>query len=1774
MSSSSSRPFTIHDIADEPLLASFRSSHHREILHLLHALLQNPNDLIVDRTSLLAGLVDHRASSGRVPFAALFILLRRFPRQWPIFQLIEANATLWKRLPEAAKAGHDQELGPLIHQVTAQVNRTYASLLDLLPRTTRPAIRDAQGNQLTHRRLVQFLQSFRIPGLSTSSTRPPIVAIALPNGTTLALAVLAVASYVTATPVNRGSGVQQTKSDILQSKANAVMVLSGDVDRLGLSDPWVRQHGISIILVDPEPDLTFSMRVLGDDSSSSARNAFQEMEQRWTPSSPDATAIVLFTSGTSGTKKSVPLTVASIVGGVAFVVKSWGLTANDVCLNQMPLNHVGGIVRNLFAPIMAGGSTVCCSAFDPNLFWDIVEDQSPTWYYASPSMHSMILEAVQSRPEARAQCHMRLVCNAAGGLLPSLAEQLRDTFRCTVLPSYGMTECMPISTPPLDYVLDRPGTSGISVGPEIAILDGRDALSPSGTVGRISVRGTPLFPGYLRDGSLDRTVFTNDGWFDTGDMGYLDADGYLYVTGRNKEVINRGGELISPFEIEEAIVTASADPNSPIYGRVSQALAFSVGHDVLQEVVGVVLVTPDTAPRADLRQLQEAVSSSLQQAKWPVVIVYMDDVPKNNNKVLRIRLAERFGIPETNDNVPAALRHYTATCPPPNSALTVMIPSSPDLINFIWFAEKIRAILDDPSIMVHVRPDQHDSFPEIILATSPGNAPSDRTLVYLRKQISQQTDGLYQPGLIHVLEEALPRGPDGFSVDEEALSSLLGASLSTGDRDSTASDTTESRVFRIVADILGCPVHGLSAETDFFFAGGDSLKAGRLLSSLRKEFGMRLPIDLLFTNPKLGSLSALIGDQLRTSPNASEVTLGNNSAVPLPGCKETRSSTNPFLLLVQLIPLVILYPLKRALTWTILVYVLSNTGEWSTAQLIYGRLANLLLAMAAGHFVTELVSPLVGIAVKWILIGKYKAGMYPMWGLYHTRWWLVQKTIQVAGLGHFKLFNWTRVLYYRLLGAHIGRDVTIDPGVTFGEYDLITIGAHSSFDRCVCRPFAAERNTSMYLGKINIGKNCQVGLASVVAAGSVLPDNTFIGPNSSSWETADVDPLKANRARSRAPSPNLFLTLFVTWPMFFFSRLIGALPWMLGLYQLVQKQPTPNVDPLVETLHWFAAPHRIAYHYLALVLNVSVGPVFLFSFVILIRKLMDLAFGRIKPSPVQERSVWTNWRMAFMQKLMSADRFREFVDLFGGHYEMTSVAVRALGGKVGRRVYWPGTGPSMPDFGLVEIGNDVVFGSRAHLITSDGEGSDYIKVEDRAMVSDRVVLLPGTTVGRSAVFGSGALARRKKVYPPFTTWLGSKRGEAVDLSKKLPDTPSPSPTDNSYEGSTSVTARNSQDTSRSDISLPTLTHDFQPHAFQGNHFQASNSNTTMEFNPHFSPHSSLSRNSESDVSTFGAESAQSFVMATYKPNYSQETEVVPGKPKQSFADLKRKRSSVEASTPFGRAFYGRHAPYYVLGQFPIFLYSIFIVVFVGFYWNVSSVSGVQLVAKLVADRHSNVLAQTVRERGVILYASFFGIMGISLTIQAILAILIVIAAKWILMGRRQAGKFDWDTSSYCQRWQVFLTVESLRRHCYGGHGILGLLTGTYYCTLYFRFLGATIGKDCSLFSGGLPSLMFTEPDLLTLGDRVSVDDASLVSHINSRGHFSLNPLKVGSRSVLRTGSRLLSGAQMGEDTCLLEHTLIMAGDYVEDGATMQGWPAAHFDENRVPTIHATLNVTV
>ncbi|KAL7969691.1 hypothetical protein HDV63DRAFT_410587 [Trichoderma sp. SZMC 28014] len=1639
----------------------------------------------IDKERILEAIPDTPHPSYR-PLALLRVLLTELPGSWPTFPLVKCFTRLHHLMPEDAKSYQDKRAAQIIYDTSKMVKKSYQSFASFISYDSRPALRSSTPESyISHKELRRFVDSFRLP--TGSFTQKPIVAIALPNGPLLAATCIAVTTYYTSAPINPAAGAEQFRADVQQAGANFILTTRDDYERLGLGDPWVASAGIQVFVVKWDNNDQIEVQDLSG-------TALSPPSQNPPYNGPDDYGLILFTSGTSGTKKVVPMTIYSIIAGISFVIESWGLTASDICLNMMPLYHVGGLVRNIFAPVFAGGSTVCCAAFDPGLFWDVVQETPVTWYYASPSMHSVILAAASDRQAALEQSCIRLACNAAGGLLPSLA-------------------CMPISTPPLDYQLDREGTSGISVGPELSILDWSDQSVPLGDVGRICVRGEPVFPGYLKpDGTLDKSPFNSNGWFDTGDLGYLDKDGYLYITGRSKEVINRGGELISPFEVENAIMRLSMSPESPLHGRIIQTLAFSVPHDVLQEVVAAVLVTPANTPRVDLETLQTALRSSLQQVKWPALIIYMNDVPKKNNKVLRIRLGQRCGIPELTDNASYLNRHWEATCPPPDTDLSVPINSLQCAIDYGTLSAGLDAII--PGNFRHYCRQYHTrgSLQAFISPIQGSSGALNQQPDALKARLSKTIHGYLVPEHVFLLSDPLPINPSG-AVDNDELDRLLAEMESDSLQELEAS--TKGKVTKLFADVLSRDSRDIALNVDFFTLGGDSLKAGRLVSALRSTFAIQIPIQLIFNQGTVSAIATFIDKTTELRP----VDAADDNIV---SCSKTYSSTNPFVMFLQLIPLTVIYPLRRAIQWTAFIVALAYVQGWPTNHHTVGRLFNVVISVVISRFAIRILSPFFGIAAKWLIIGRYREGLYPMWGAYHTRWWMVQKIVSLCGKGIFNTNENMKLMYYRLMGAKIGKNVHIS-GTSVGEWDLLDIRDGASLSQCMCRSFAVEGNTSMYLGRIIIGENASVGAASIVAPGSTIPANACIGANSSSWELDDAD--EENRALSsnQVQKPHLLLTCLFTVPLVFFVWVLSLLPWLGGILGMVETMPSPDISPVRGVLDWFTVPKRVAYHSLALILRSMASPYIFFAFTLAVKLLLDAVFGKMTFTSARDRGAIVTWRAALLKTLLPVSRLHDMTAMFGQHYEATSIALRLLGGRIGKRIYWPGTGPGIGDYHLIDIGNDVVFGSRSRFITSDGTGSEKITIKDGAMIADRVCLLPGVTVGDQATMGSGSLTRRGASYASGGVFVGSKGRDCVHLSG----------------GQSTAVYEKKLNRTRTRVR-----HIRSDDTLTGNKTDSdSKQGSTQARIPHSSSEETLAELRTSKTRR-GEMKKEGFTAS------ENETD-----------DRASETTEADDLSPFGRAFYLKRAPYHVLGQFAIFCYSSFIVIFTTFYWNAPVVICAQVVDHLM-NRFVRRDIGYVSNVGILFLMSWASL-AVIYTMLAVLALLIVIASKWILLGRRMPGNYDWDKSSYCQRWQIFLSIERLRRSCFHSQGIIGLLTGTNWIVLYFRALGAEIGRDCALFANGNPSLIFTEPDLIKLGDRVTIDDASVVAHINTRGKFDLNRLNIGDRCVMRSGSRLLSGATMKDDSCLLEHTLIMGGDVVEERWTMQGWPAERYTGKRV-----------
>jgi len=261
-------------------------------------------------------------------------------------------------------------------------------------------------------------------------------------------------------------------------------------------------------------------------------------------------------------------------------------------------------------------------------------------------------------------------------------------------------------------------------------------------------------------------------------------------------------------------------------------------------------------------------------------------------------------------------------------------------------------------------------------------------------------------------------------------------------------------------------------------------------------------------------------------------------------------------------------------------------------------------------------------------------------------------------------------------------------------------------------------------------------------------------------------------------------------------------------------------------------------------------------------------------------------------------------------------------------------------------------------------------------------------------------------------------------------------------------------------------------------------------------------------------------------------------------------------SPFGEAFYNRKANYFVVPLGLHVIFNFFCLSFIAAY-QAGPIIGTILVA---AE-----LYEFWKGRLIFFIGIFFATFLVINFACNFFAIAFEVAMKWILLGRRKPGNYNWDASSYCQRWQFYLMFHRILLRGRRGLSLIDLVNGSAYIVWYFRSLGCQIGKNVCLYpTGGDP--MMTEPDLVSIENGVCINDASVVAHINSRGHFYLNPIKIGYGATLRSFSRVLSGAVVESEAKLLEHTLIMGGDMVSTNTIWQGWPAKAYVEpqkNRV-----------
>jgi acyl-CoA synthetase (AMP-forming)/AMP-acid ligase II len=452
------------------------------------------------------------------------------------------------------------------------------------------------------------------------------VAIVLPNGPEMAAAFVSVASGAVTAPLNpayRGEEFEFYLSDL---RAKALVI------ERGMQSPAreiAKKLSVPIVELVPHRDQgvgTFTLEPLDRLSGKAAKPG---------PGEDDDEALVLHTSGTTSRPKIVPLLQRNVMATARHIGTSLALTEGDVCLNIMPLFHIHGLMAATLSSLNAGGTVHCTPGFNALKFFSWLDEVKPTWYTAVPTMHQAILTRAERNAEIAARSRLRFIRSSSSSLPPQVMAELEKVFRCPVIEAYGMTEAAhQMASNPLPPRPRKPGFVGVAAGPEIRVMDEQGSLLAPGEIGEVVIRGPNVTPGYEANPEANTKAFTN-GWFRTGDQGSIDPDGYLQLTGRLKELINRGGEKISPVEVDVILMDHPA---------VQQCVTFAMPHDKLGEEVAAAVVLRE-GKTATERELRDFASSRLADFKVPRKIVLLPEIPKGaTGKLQRIGLAKKLGL--------------------------------------------------------------------------------------------------------------------------------------------------------------------------------------------------------------------------------------------------------------------------------------------------------------------------------------------------------------------------------------------------------------------------------------------------------------------------------------------------------------------------------------------------------------------------------------------------------------------------------------------------------------------------------------------------------------------------------------------------------------------------------------------------------------------------------------------------------------------------------------------------------------------------------------------------------------------------------------------------------------------------------------------------------------------------------------------------------------------------------------------------------------------------
>jgi acyl-CoA synthetase (AMP-forming)/AMP-acid ligase II len=461
--------------------------------------------------------------------------------------------------------------------------------------------------------LVSQLHSF---GLGTGDR----IAIAMSNGVPMVITFLAATLCGTAAPLNPKYKQEEFAFYYEDTQAKALITLPDSVEAaIAAATP-----DMLLISAKVKADGTLSFELVQGTGQAASTSPLPDA---------DDVAMILHTSGTTSRPKRVPIRHRNLIASATNIIGAYQLTADDITLCLMPLFHIHGLVGCMLATLASGGRLVCPQGFNGLEFWKLVAEFNPTWYSAAPTMHQLILTRV-SRNEGIVKAHpFRFVRSSSAPLPPVIIEQMEATLNAPVLESYSMTEAAHLmTTNPLPPLVRKPGSVGYGFGVDVNIMDEHGNLLPQRSLGEVVVKGANVINGYENNPEANATAFVN-GWFRTGDQGQIDEDGYLRLTGRIKELINRGGEKISPLEVDDVLLRHPA---------VAEALAFAVSHKSLGEDIHAAVVLQNDVSE---KELKAHCASLLADFKVPNQIHVLEQLPRGaTGKLQRLNMAKLLHI--------------------------------------------------------------------------------------------------------------------------------------------------------------------------------------------------------------------------------------------------------------------------------------------------------------------------------------------------------------------------------------------------------------------------------------------------------------------------------------------------------------------------------------------------------------------------------------------------------------------------------------------------------------------------------------------------------------------------------------------------------------------------------------------------------------------------------------------------------------------------------------------------------------------------------------------------------------------------------------------------------------------------------------------------------------------------------------------------------------------------------------------------------------------------